>query len=347
MENAFINPAAKEIKPNKKIPRILVLSENFIDYQPINQKVIVNNSNRDYFINITEEDLKSVQKIIYQNIISKGILFQLLEKHTNNKIFIEKSKDNKPLFIRYNNLEYKIIVDPILTCLNEPASFEKTTKFTYQKNTNLHIIDIKNLSDLIEFLEKKYYLIENYSEQKNSIQNYVSNLYKFNENIRKYSIPFVLFGGLFLILILFQINFLINTFTSLGLAGICVYTLIILYMYLKEIRLKRDIIENFSKPYYLRDLQMNEADLIIISDKFTPLLMEQFIYECFEKDADLSIISNIEEEKTKDQFSNLNLSKNDSKINIKNKTTPNFNLVYASGSASNKYSSNYSSFLED
>ncbi|TFG08628.1 MAG: hypothetical protein EU539_01820 [Promethearchaeota archaeon] len=325
----------------------LLISEDSIEYKPINEKIDINVENLKLLIGTPFKDLENVQKIVLQNFKEEGSFFQLWKKVTKGKIFLEKTKNNKPMFIGGDGLEYKIVVDPILLCLNEPIFLEKNLVFPYVESSNIHVIQKKDLSALIEFLGKKYNMIETYSEENESILEYFSKLNKFKDNMIKFSIPPLCFGAVFFIIILFQVISLINTFSSLAIATICVYVLVIFYAYLRIVKFKKELIKKFNMPYYQGEITLNESDLMIIKDKFSSIMMDQFIYEIFGKNEDFSLISKIEEEKLAEKYDDLDNSR-DISIKVSKKLDNSaMNMAYASPLNNDKNYSRYSSFLED
>ena len=59
--------------------------------------------------------------------------------------------------------------------------------------------------------------------------------------MRVYSLPFVVFGVIFLFLLILQLDVLVNSFIGLALAAICLYPFVLLYSYLRFYKIKTTI----------------------------------------------------------------------------------------------------------
>lgn len=325
----------------------LIISNNHIDYNPYNQDLKINERINQLIIGDFDNKLSISQENVFQSIIYEGNLFNFFEKSINKRITVEKTTNNKRLFIRSGTMMFKVIVDPIFICENEPAFLEKPIKFPYQKNSNLHILKIDNLSDLIHFLEKKYFLIESHTAQKNSISYYFNALTKFRLTIRNYSIPFLLYGTLFCFVILLQYLFLINTLTNLGYAAMGIYVIILWYSYFRFSKTQKEIIEEYNTPYYQRKIHVDETDLTIIKDEISTELLDQFIYECLGKNIEFSITAKIEEEKIDNLIYNFKRNKETAPMKIGEEINTNNEQIFESNEMKDKLISKYSSFLED
>ncbi|MFX1257054.1 MAG: hypothetical protein ACFFAN_04295 [Promethearchaeota archaeon] len=279
----------------------LILSDDQIDYKPINPNLKINDRERNILIKNNVLNLRYVQESIFRDLINEGNLFLFFKNYLKINITIEKTITHKQLFFRSGPLQYKILIEPTLACLGEVGFLEKSISFPYLRNSNLHIIKLGDLKDLIEFLEKKYVLIENHSRHDSSINSYFKSRDKFMVDLKLTSIPFLVFGFTFLLAVIFHASFLISLFVNLGYATIAIYSVVLFYMYIKFYKKKSEIAKEFSKPYYKRKVKMDETDLLMISDELSNDLMEQFIYECFGKDINLNFVEKIERGKFRNQ----------------------------------------------
>ncbi|MFX1444243.1 MAG: helix-hairpin-helix domain-containing protein [Promethearchaeota archaeon] len=352
--------AFKTLEINKKVSLILVfpvkfcdlkgnliISDKSIDYNQYNQNLKLNEGIKHLIIGDFVKELKYDQDNLFQSIIYEGKLFHYFKKSINKRIRVEKTKKNLRLFIRSGNMIFKVVVDPLLICQQDPAFLEKSVIFPYQKKSNLHIIKINTLTDLIHFLEKKYMLIETHTEERNPIVSYFKALEKFRFTIRNYSIPFLFFGAVFCLIILLQNLFLIPMFTNLGYAAIGIYAIMLGYSYLRFSKTQKAIVENYKIPYYQNKINLDETDLTIIKDDLPPELLNQFIYECLGKNTDYSFTAEIEERKAdiliSDFKRNKEIESSDIPADIKINKIKNFESNKIRG----KIISKYSSFLED
>jgi len=311
----------------------LLISDDMIDYRSSMETQEISDRMKVLILKSDISSLMGITSLLYHNISEKGSLFKFLQKYLKINLSIEKSKNQKNVFLRSGLFQYKVLVEPILACNKAPASLQKITLFTYQKPSNSHFVNYRDLKNLVRFLEKKWFSIETYSNEENQIKTYFNAMDTFNNELKRYSIPFIAFGLLFLLLIIFQANYLINTFIGLSLAAIFIYITIIFYSYLKLHNKKSEISKQFNLPYYLKTVKLDETDLMILNEELTPEELDQFIYECYGKKADFKIITKLEERKSQNRAFDTLHRTNDSK-GISYSTRP-----------QNK--NKYSTFLED
>ena len=69
------------------------------------------------------------------------------------------------------------------------------------------------------------------------------------------------------------------------------------YLYLRFTKTKTNISKEFSSPYHQGNVTIDDTELFMISKDLSTEQMDQFIYECFGKEADFAIMPKIEEEK--------------------------------------------------
>ena len=275
----------------------LLISDNGFDYHsednPKHQEKA-----KALLVRSVMKDFVAVQDKIFDSVINDKNVFRFFRNYLKDgNISIEKGRNNQALFFRSGLLQYKIIIEPILLCHSLPSSLEKNMLFPYQKSTNIHYIDYAGLSSLVTFLEHKYQSLESHCIEGNAVKIYFEAKLKFIKDLRSYSTPFVFLGLIFLLIIILQASFLINTFIGLGIAAIWVYGIIIVFLYVRFTKTKSAISKEFSNPYHKRKVAIDDMELFMISKDLSTEQMDQFIYECFGKEADFSIISKIEEDK--------------------------------------------------
>ena len=315
---------------------IVMVSYDKIDYRPTKN---LNDNAKSLLLKPNLVGLKKACDLMFQNITNEGNLFRFFKKYLKDGITVEKTKSKKRLFFCSGPTQYKLLIEPILTCQNEPVSLEKSLLFPYQRQSNFHVINLGVLPALTRFLEKKYELIETHLEQESTIKSYFNAVDSLVVDIKLYSIPFVIFGFIFSLILIFQANLVLNVFISLGYAAISIYGVILFYLYFKFYKKKSKIIEDFNTPYHLTKFKMDETDLIMINEELDTELMNQFIYECFGKDLDFNLIAQLEEERS---YKFINANGHNKTNNGSSETKHSFNK-----STANRIKSKYSSFLED
>lgn len=255
---------------------------------------------------ISQSYIKALQKsemTIFNDISNKGELLKYIMKYLDIEISPEKTITNKTLFLRSGPLQYKLLIEPLIIC-NTPVSFtEKLVPFAYQRQSNIHVIDISQVSDLLHYLDEKYFLIETYSEKKNILTVNSETEDKFMKNIRIGSSPFIFYGFTLLLIFLCQGFSLLPLLINIGYGVVGLYMVVIGYIYVGLYRQKKQIKEEFATPYYLRDLGVDEESLLLINEKLTSILMEQFGYEILGKNPDSAVIKKIEHDNTRSYLS--------------------------------------------
>jgi hypothetical protein len=92
-----------------------------------------------------------------------------LANYLNIDIRLERTITRKNLFYRSGPVQYKVLIEPALICQNTVGFTEKIIPFAYQKHSNTHIVELSQFSDLLQYLDQKYFFIETYSVQKNAL----------------------------------------------------------------------------------------------------------------------------------------------------------------------------------
>ena len=309
-------------------------------------KLELNYKEKELLINSNIHHLQSANEKIFYNITNEGVLFQFLRKYLKKEIVIEKTRSNKRLFFRSGQLQYKIIIEPILICENEVGFLEKSVIFPYIKRYNLHVTKLAQFLELLDFIETKYELINNYSERSNSVKSYFNSRYKLINDLRLYSVPFIIYGFIFLLTIIFKADILINALIFLTIGSILVYILLLFYIFLRYYKERNGIIEKFSIPEYQLPIRIDETDLLIIKNELSPELLEQLIFECFSKEYNLKVVtefdhikSNMESSERNHQNKHEDHEMNSNEIYIEEK--------FQSKGEKNQIFSKYMSLLED
>ncbi len=275
----------------------LIVSEKNVDYKSSTLKLKINNTIKDYLIGPNLEDLSETRKKIFIELTNEGNLFQYFTKYLSSDITVEKSFTNERLFFRSEQYEIKIIIDPILVCKNDALSSERTIPFPYQKTENLHVINTKLLSSLLQFLENKYPLIENYSDKETSIDKYYNARIKFNNNIEKCSIPVLIYFVIFASFLILNFSSILSLLLNVSFAVVPIYCIALMFLYYMFYKEKSIIKKEFNLPYFRREIKIDDHNLILINEELgskSKKLLEQFGYECFGKQKS-SILDNLME----------------------------------------------------
>jgi len=329
-----------------KFKGFFIFSEMSFDYRSLDKKVELDNSIETVEINKNIQGLVESQNKIFQNLTNEGGLFQFFKKYLKLDITAEKTTRSRRLFFRSGPLQYKLLIEPILVCNNETGFIEKSIPFPYQKSSNLHAVSINKFAKLVDYINKKYTILETQKEEENKVETYFKSIDKLTADIRLYSIPFIIFGLIFSLIFVFQLYPLLRMFINLGIAALGLYSIMLIYMFLKFSKQKTEMINDFNTPYYQREVELDEADIYIINEELPNELLDQLIYECYGKKVNLDFLQIIEERRRYSPPSskkNIEAEEFQEEQNRDNTDVP----IFSSSGLNNRIIEKYSSFLED
>ncbi|KKM97923.1 hypothetical protein LCGC14_1163170 [marine sediment metagenome] len=286
----------------------LKVSNKQVRYIPLNDKFKENGSSFRLLLNSTINDLGEVYNAMRGDLVNEGKLLSYLKRHLRVDISIESSMTKKKLFFRAGPLQYKIFIEPLLICNNEVRFMEKAIPFSYLKDVNLHIINEKRIPNFLTYLENKYSLLEEHGEQKGTLLLYEESFNQFLQNGKKLSLPFIGFGFILLLLVIFQALAMLELVVNIGYAMVGIYSTSLVYLYIKFFKTKLEVQTEFNTPIHQRQLNIDDSALILIGDELNHELMSQFVYECLGKDSNSSFIHKIEETQAQKKLDNNLLS---------------------------------------
>ncbi|MFW9895710.1 MAG: helix-hairpin-helix domain-containing protein [Candidatus Thorarchaeota archaeon] len=273
----------------------LKISNNRVSYIPLNDKFNGNGAAFRLVLDSTINDLGKIYSSMREDLTKQGKLLTYLEKYLQVGIILEKSVTGKNLFFRAGPLQYKIFIDPILISDNEVGFMEKVIPFPYIKDENLHIITCQKFPDFLAFLEKKYILLEEHTEQKNDIISYEDSFNQFLRIGKKISAPLIGFGIILLLLLSFQSFSILELVVNIGYVLFGIYMTVMGYLYYKFFKIKLEIQKDFETPHTHKQITINDSGLILIGEELSTEQMEQFIFECYGKTLTSPFLQKIEE----------------------------------------------------
>jgi len=309
-----------------------ILSQTHIDYEGTvkNDELSIKKVLTTYL-----SKLSTICQVIVKDIMSSGQFSWKLQEFLKLDISIEKSVIFKKVLFRNGPLQYKILLEPLLVFPSTVGFLDKVIPFAYHKSSNIHVICISQLSQLLEFIERKYSLIEEFSDKEELTAEYDDARSDFIEKIRFFSIPIFCFGFLSLLIILFQGFFLLEFIKTLGFCIISLYLGVVGLIYFRYLKIKSTLFEKASLPYYRRTL--DDSTLILISEQLSTELMAQFSYECIDTTVKTQVISQLEEARAEDLYTK-------SKIR---EVVKNDKFFEGDSAQKEKIIRKYSSFLEE
>ncbi|MFX1419969.1 MAG: helix-hairpin-helix domain-containing protein [Promethearchaeota archaeon] len=329
-----------------------IVSNENIKYRPKEE----NAQNNGYRLELIPQSylkaLNQAEQSISSDMMSQGNLLRYLSKYLGLHITLEKTITRKNLFFRSGPLQYKMLIEPLLICQNTVGFTEKLIPFAYQNQFNVHIVELNKFPDLLQYLDQKYFLLETYREEKNAVELNYEASNKFMRDLRKYSSPFMIYGLLVLLVLLFQLHSVLPLLINLGYGVIVFYFIVVGYVFLNLYKQKSILHQQFSTPYYQKKENFDDGTLIMIREELNEKMMEQFLYECVGKNSVNDFINKIEtdnaekyleERRRKKKIEDSNLFEDD-KIEELEKSE---NLNESKPKSRHNYVDKYSSFLED
>jgi hypothetical protein len=237
----------------------LIVSEEDIEYYPQN-KVVIPEKLIDTWLESHTTELMNIQNYIFNDITTEGNFFQFLKKYLKTDLKIERTIDKKKLFLWNNQLQYKIIIDPVLIC-NNKTKFAERTKiiFPIQRTSNLHIINYNKSLDLLQFLENKYFFSQLKLSIKTEIEIHYKNLRKYNEDLKLYTLPFVIFGIIYVLIFILQLLPILEVLNILGIASIILYSIIMFYLTINYFKKRSEITKMFKTQFHLSPATVDES----------------------------------------------------------------------------------------
>jgi hypothetical protein len=246
------------------------------------------------------DELLKAKDSMFEDVVSGDNFRNFFQKYLQIRFAVEKSSKSKKLFFNSGQTQYKVLIEPILLTKIPAKSMEKSILYPYQRKSNLHVIDKSNIARLLQFLEKKYLLIESRAKGTNSVELLQNADTKFRSSLKMASLPFLGYSVVLLAIYFSQLYFLLRLFNSIGFAVIGIYLFAIAYFYFKFLKTKKELKTEFKTPYYLQNTQFSETDLLCIKEEFTDEQMAQFGYECFGKDNDFKVLEQLEKDTVKE-----------------------------------------------
>ncbi|KKM69223.1 hypothetical protein LCGC14_1453030 [marine sediment metagenome] len=282
---------------------------------------------------------------IRDNLGDEGTLFAYLNHNLKLNLTVERTRSHKNLYLRSGPVHYKLVVTPILVSQHKVGFTEKVLSFAYQKDLDLHVVELMNFSHLLQYLDLKYFQIETFNKEQSTITLNNEGSVKLMTLVRKSSIIFMglgLSGILFLVFALLQ-GFPVLVVNSLGYGAIFLYMIILGYFYLANYRRKSLIHRKFERPYHKRNLILDDASLVLIREELPPKLMEQFVYESLDTKYKSKVITNIKLDGAQDFIRKKSLEKEVNEDTLFEKKDKNKEETSLDGSLLKKYNT----FIED
>ena len=285
--------------------------------------------------------------MISNNLSTKSGLLGYIGKFYNIDISIETSITNKPLFFLSGPMQYDIVIEPLIICQNTVGFEEKLIPFAYQKSSNIHTIELSQVSDLLHYLTQKYHLIKEYTRQKPAYKVYCEAESRFWTDLVKVSMPFFSVPVIYILVLLSQSYSFLGFLNNLTIGLVALYSIVSGYLYLKFFQDKKEVQREFVTPFDKRELGLDDTSLTLISEKLTPKLMEQFTYEILGKQSNSPVVARIEKENANRFMTNKIIRKKVEQVDLFEQEESQPAPTIKISKEKNEFAEKYSSFLED
>ncbi|MHA1191445.1 MAG: helix-hairpin-helix domain-containing protein [Promethearchaeota archaeon] len=223
--------------------------------------------------------LKKVSDAMFDSFTNEGTIFTFISRYFGLDAIIQKGFKQKPLFMASGEVEYEIIIDPILVTNQSVSSIEKTILFPYQYASNLHIVELEELQELMEYLEQKHVMLATQGASSNALVEQLEMKNSYYKNIKNYSLPFLGFGAVFALFLAMQMGDLVRLFTSLGISLIFIYAGAIAFVLYRYFQASNNMTMHFKTPHHEKYVELPKEDLILISEEFSEEWMVQVEHE--------------------------------------------------------------------
>ena len=337
-----------EISQNKQVLLIIplkvfltekrvVISEKHISTFNKKEKGMIENSP------VVIAPLIGLSNNLFDAIIRDNRIQKIISFHLQQELTSQKTSSNGASILIIGGINTLVHIEPLIVTNFTPGFEEKAVPFAYQRQNNLHVVSLNDLTQFSGFIEKKIYYIETYALSHQGTNRNDSLIINFNHIIYRFSYPFIGFGSVFGFILVFGFYDLLKFFITIGYVSSLFYIGGVLLLYLRLRREKTKINTHFTQRLDYNSLVFNEGDLIFIREELTQDEMAQFAYECFGKANQYEILEAVE----KKQLEQLTVPDLQNKEAKKPSSKSNPNDQPKITKAENKLIEKYSKFLED
>ncbi|MHA1803597.1 MAG: hypothetical protein ACTSU4_03560 [Promethearchaeota archaeon] len=193
---------------------------------------------------------------------------------------LKKLMDTKKNHVKIGAVRYIKLTCPILLTLTKVNTFDARIPFSYQRNSNLHVIEINQLKNFLKYLLQEIQLHESLSQRKILRNKFLYSYPSFLSNIRYISVPILALGIIYFILLRFNpffISSFFNTFIGI-LLSYCLLLMIFLFKHLKIwLQFKKILLEENLFPN--SNMELKQEDIYMLQNELPEPLLSQFLFE--------------------------------------------------------------------
>jgi len=265
-----------------KLIGLLLISETKIDYNSYNANLPQNE--RKGLISTLKIDIKEVIQALSNDLEKEGLITKNFISYINDDIYLEKKNlTGKGFFYRNHQVQYKFKIQPIIVSYSKVGYLERNIPYAFQQSSDLYVVKINDLNDLLRYIEKKNRSIEKICIKTQPINLFISNKMKLSNALRLIGILVGVFGCFFIISLLFYDKILVSVFQTLQIPFIIGVIILLGFFLYKYHDKQNEIIQKYNKPFGFDHPDFNSQDLSVALNQINPLEREQFLYEIFNK----------------------------------------------------------------
>ncbi|MBN1801443.1 MAG: hypothetical protein JW891_08055 [Candidatus Lokiarchaeota archaeon] len=223
--------------------------------------------------------LKITTQKLLSNIDKAGSVLSYLSKYFQEDLSVQKPFSGNTRILKTKELVIKTIITPILVSKGDVRFLEALkVPFAYQKKKNMHVVSESQLSDLLDYLEKKHFITNSLVKNETFLEEYINSCDKTLKKATIFSIPFSLFGiGLLLFTVVNRSMTFPILMVSFGMMILMISGLsFISYSFFQS---QRNLKKQQDDGEYGRALEIDDSDLILIADRLEGPFLDQFVYE--------------------------------------------------------------------
>lgn len=299
-------------------------------------------------INTFTKKLLRASDFLFSDIISGKSLISLVARYIGISMKTNLTFKNRRLYLGSGEIEYQVIIDPVLVCDTEVYCLEKSLPYAYQNESNLHVVPLNQLDELLDYLEQKYRIMTRYDTTHNALMK-VEEVKTFTfKQAKLFSLPFIAYGILFGFFLLLGFQDVVRFCISLSIGLIFIYAGVFGYLVYHHFQSLRIVGSEFFIPYHQKHVELSDEDFILINEQLSPEWMAQFTHEIEnvpekssqKKAKKLTILKQKELEKEdQEEFRNLG-NENDAKEIL-------FHTPINNQSKLDEFKNKYQKFLDD
>lgn len=322
----------------------IIVSKDNLDYRAIEEE-------NDFYVKRLPmsfiDALRTTEQAIRTNLLEDTTLRGVLNKDLNIKISLAKTITKKSLYFYLGNNQIEILIEPLVVSQSNVGFTEKVLPFAYHHTSNTHIIQLDNLSDYLEYLEKKYTSIQTCTENKTFLAMQCETGDKVLKGL-KFGLSFTSFAFIYIIIFITQAYSLLSGVNYLGFGLFGIYSIIIGYLFLYYSKSIMQIKREFATPYHKRNFHLDNSRLKLINEKLTPVLMGQFSCEMLGRNPKFKVLEKIKRENSQNFISNKTLEKKVEETDLfEDEESVRENTPKPTSNVRKDLIDKYSSFLED